>query len=130
MGNEFIPYTYTKTYQTTPTSAGADRQLMRASWPIGMWAELESITITSQIASGGQVVLWDQDLSNTTPTSRGSAGGALAIFGAPAGAVSAVSATTTQFGGDGRPKPKAYAGFAFQATQLNLHISALIRHRR
>lgn len=130
MGNEFIPYTYTKTYQTTPTSAGADRQLMRASWPLGMYAELEALTVTGQLATGAQVVLWDQDLSNTTPTTRGSAGGALAIFGVTAGASSGVAGTTVQYGGDGRPKPKAYGGFAFQASTLNVQISALIRHRR
>lgn len=130
MGNEFIPYTFTKTYKLEPTSAGQDRQLMRASWPLGMYAELEAITITGQIASAGQVVLWDQDLTNSTPTTRGSAGGALAIFGASAGAASGVGATTVEYGGDGRPKPKFYAGIATQASMLNVHISALVRHRR
>lgn len=114
-----------------PTSANADRQLMRASWPINMYAELESIRITNSVGSGGQVILWDQDLSNTTPTSRGSAGGYLAIFGVNAAGASAVASTTVEYGGAGHaPNPIFYAGIALQASLLNGHISALVRHRR
>ena len=114
-----------------PTSGNADRQLMRAPWPIGMYAELEAITVTGQIATGGQVILWDQDLSNTTPTTRGSAGGALAIFGVTAAGSSGVASTTVQYGAAGhQPNPKFFAGIACQASILNAHISALVRLRR
>jgi hypothetical protein len=136
IGNHQIyPYTYVEEYNLVPTSANADRQLARAPWPLGMYFELLAVRITSQAdVSGGQVVMWDQDLSNTTPTTRGSAGGSqVAIFGtnATSTGASGVSATTIAFGGpSGGPTPRFYGGIALQATRLNTHISAEVRIMR
>lgn len=133
LGNNhsFVPYSWTQEYNLSVTSANADRQLMRASWPLNLTARLLSIRITNTTgdASGGQVVLWDQDLSNTSTTSRGSAGGALAIFGVGAAAASGIAATTVEYGDEaGGPTPDFFAGIACQATRINAHISIQVLH--
>jgi hypothetical protein len=131
--DEFIPYTYHDTLQLMPTSASADRQLGRAPWPLNQYWELESLTITNSdgSASGGQIVLWDQDLTNTTPSTRGSAGGYLAAFGVGAAAASGVASTTIVYNQEGNaPRPKFYAGIAMQASRLNILVSAKVRVRR
>lgn len=129
--NEFVPYSWTQEYNLTVTSANSNQQLMRASWPLNLTAKLLSIRITNTTgdASGGQVVLWDQDLSNTTPATRGSAGGFLAIFGVGAAGASGVAATTIEYGREGGgTTPDFNAGIAVQASRLNTHISIQVLH--
>jgi len=130
--HDILPYSWTEEYSLIFTSASADRQIMRCSWPLNISAKLLSarVTQTTGDASGGQVILWDQDLSNVTPATRGSAGGYLAIFGV-VGTVGAsgVAATTIEYG-NGGPTPDFDAGIAAQATRLNMHISVEVLHHR
>lgn len=119
------PFSYYETYNLIVTSAGTNVQLARAPWTQGMYFELLDVRVGNQLASAGQVVMWDQDLSNTTPTTRGSAGQALAIYSAGAASASGQAAgiTTAEAG----PTTRFYAGIAMQASVLNAAVSALVR---
>jgi hypothetical protein len=93
-----------------------------------MYFELLDVRVGNQLATGGQVLIWDQDLSNTTPTTRGSAGQAIVVLGANAAAVSGVAAGTTAY--TAGPSPRFYAGLAMQASLINTQVSALVRIQR
>ena len=121
------PFSYFETYELTVTSASSDRQLMRAPWPIDMYAELIEVKISNSVGSAGQVVMWDQDLSNSTPTTRGSAGQALVIVAAGAAAFSGQSAASNE---DPGLATRFYGGCALQATIVNMQIQASFRIAR
>jgi hypothetical protein len=79
--------------------------------------------------SGGHVVMWDQDISNSTATAVGSAGAPRAVFGYGAATVSGVAASTVEYGRDGTPNPPFYAGIAFQVSTLNVHVDLKLKIR-
>lgn len=121
------PFSYFETYELTVTSASADRQIMRAPWPIDMYAELISVSVSNPLASAGQVVMWDQDLSNSTPTTRGSAGQALAVFSIGGAAFSGQSSTGTI---SSPPQTRFYGGIACQASIVNMGLAVTVRLAR
>ena len=124
--NEAVyPFSYLDTVNLVVTSANSDRQLYRAPWPLDMYVELLDVRVTNSLGSGGQIVMWDQDLSNTTPTTVGSAGQALAIFGVGGAAMSGVASATITY--EPGPTPRFYGGIAMQASALNAQISATVR---
>src|SRR6186713_2914034 len=66
------------------TSGATDFMITRAPWatPVNKYFVLRKVRVVNSepTASGStDTVFWDQDLSSTTPTKRGSAGGALFV---------------------------------------------------
>jgi hypothetical protein len=124
------PYEWFEDAQVYATSANTSVQLYRAPWPSGRYVEIVGARISNiGAASGGHVVMWDQDLSNTTPTAVGSAALPRAVFGYGAAVASGVGASTVEYGRDGTPNPPFYGGIAFQASTLNVHINLKLRIR-
>lgn len=124
------PYEWFEDAQLYVTSASTSLQLYRAPWPSGRYVEIVGARISNiGAASGGHVVMWDQDLSNTTPTSVGSAALPRAVFGYGAATVSGVAATTIEYGRDGTPTPAFFGGIALQTTTLNIHVNLKLRIR-
>ena len=60
-------------------SAATNTLIWRVPWgnPVNKVFEPTKIIFTTNTLSGGALTMWDQDLSSATPTSNGSAGGAL-----------------------------------------------------
>ena len=123
------PFSYFETYNVVVTSAGMSQQIMRAPWPLDMYAELITVKTSNSIASAGQLVLWDQDLSNTTPTTRGSAGQALQVFEAGAASFSGQAANVDE-GANVIPTTRFYGGIACQASVINMGVSVVVRIAR
>ena len=124
------PYEWYEDAQVYATSANTSLQLYRAPWPTGRYVEIIGARISNVgAASGGQVVMWDQDLSNTTPTTVGSAAAPRAIFAYGAAAASGVAASTVEYGRDGTPTPAFFGGIAFQASTINVHVNLKLRIR-
>jgi hypothetical protein len=122
---------YTEEYSTTILSASTNYQLARAPWPspVNKKIVLQKIWITSQTPSslGAQLVIWDQDLSNSTPPTRGSAGGATLILGAQGGSVSGVSAATMLISETQNTEKEFIGGFAMQSSIVNVNVSATFK---
>lgn len=123
------PFSYFETYNVVVTSAGMNQQLMRAPWPLDMYVELIAVKTANSLASAGQLVMWDQDLSNTTPTTRGSAGQALAVFEAGAAPFSGQAANVDE-GAHFIPATRFYGGIACQASVINMGVSFTVRIAR
>lgn len=77
------PFSMPYVNQTNSVTAGTATMIARAPWPqpVGKYFVLRKLVATinpgAGAVSGGLLSVWDQDLSNTTPISRGSAGGPL-----------------------------------------------------
>jgi hypothetical protein len=121
---------YTETYSVLVLSGASNFQLMRAPWPspVNKMAYLLNVMITPQGGgSGAQVVMWDQDLSNSTPPTRGSAGGAILILGAGASSFSGVATNTTTYSTLQMTHEPFVGGIAMQASQINTLVSARVK---
>jgi hypothetical protein len=122
---------YTEDYFVNVTSASSNFQLARAPWPSPVNKKLQLLQITMSptagTASGSQVVFWDQDLSNSTPPTRGSAGGAMLILGCTASANSGATTVTTVFSEHQTPEMQFNAGCAIQSSTLNNSIAAVFK---
>jgi hypothetical protein len=113
-------YGYYDDFEAVVVSAGTNTQIMRAPWPKNQYIRLDSIRVTNTIGSGSQILLWDQDLSNTTPTTRGSAGQALYVLTVGGASFSGQQGTTvTEQGLD----IKFYGGIACQGATVNMNIA-------
>ena len=86
-----MPVAFTKAI----TSAATDTLIWRVPWgnPVNKVFELRKIVFNANSVSGGNLSIWDQDLSSTTPTKNGSAGAALLTVTGPIATVSGVSAS-------------------------------------
>ena len=122
------PYEWYEDAQIYVTSANTSLQLYRAPWPSGSYVEIVGARISNiGAASGGHVLMWDQDISNTTPTPVGSAALPRAVFAYGAAAASGVAASTVEYGRDGTPNPPFFGGIALQASTLNVHIDVRLK---
>jgi hypothetical protein len=124
------PYEWYEDAQLYVTSANTSLQLYRAPWPSGRYVEIVGARISNVGAgSGGHVIMWDQDLSNSTPTSVGSAALPRAVFGYGAATASGVAASTIEYGRDGTPSPPFFGGIALQTTSTNVHVDLRLKIR-
>lgn len=89
---------YTIGYSVRIPSGAVNQQLVRMPWqtPVQKPGYLRKVMITNPVGTAGILNIWDQDLSNTTPPTAGSAGGAIyALEFELSGASGAASKTTT-----------------------------------
>ena len=123
---DYEPFTWRETYSVVVTSANSNFQLARMPWadPINKIGRLKKVTISNLDGAGATVHMWDQDLSSSTPTTRGSAGTALVVLGAGGAGASGVGATTVAWGEKDLPSTPFLGGMALQATRINVAISA------
>lgn len=68
----------------TAITATSGAMVARAPWPspVNKYFVLRKLVVTvnaANLTSGGTMPVWDQDVSNSTPVSRGSAGGPLLV---------------------------------------------------
>jgi len=122
---------YTEDYTLNILSANTSYQLARAPWPspINKKMQLLQINVTPTVGTGlgSQVVIWDQDLSNSTPPTRGSAGGAILTIGATGSAVSGTATATTALSEIQTVEHTFIAGVAMQATTVNVNVAATLK---
>lgn len=127
---QYEPFTYTLTKKVTGTSANLNFQLTRVPWadPFNLTYHLKEIHITNPDGAAGQVLLWDQDLSNTTPASRGSASvdGAVYVAGVAASGSSGTGLTAVIT----LANPLKFdAGIAMQVSKLNMTVVGILDAR-
>lgn len=103
-------------YVANAIVAGANtnaNMVARAPWPqpVGKYFVLRKLVIAGLPAniSGALLNIWDQDLSNTTPIGRGSAGGPLMVIPF-VGVISGLSASMTVLDIDACPQQMFQAG--------------------
>jgi hypothetical protein len=122
---------YTETYTLNVLSGSTNYQLMRAPWPSPVNKKVQIlqcvITPTVGTAVGTSVAIWDQDLSNSTPPTRGSAGGALLTLGAAGSAASGTATVSTIFSEHQLPEQTFLAGIALQSTTVNVNIAMTVK---
>ena len=123
----YEPFTYTLTKKVTGTSATSNFQLTRVAWadPFNLTYHLKEVHIVNPDGAACQVTFWDQDLSNTTPTTRGSAStdGSLYIAGVPASGSSGTGTTTVIT----LAHPVRFdAGIAYQVSKINTTVIGII----
>jgi hypothetical protein len=121
-----IPFSYRVVKTKKITSAGVDTLLTRAPWqaPINKYYRIIKVVITNYNGSAGTLSLWDQDLSSTTPATRGSAGAALVNLSCPGPAASGAGiSNTVTFGSDALPNERFEAGITAQmSNSLNTFV--------
>lgn len=109
VGGAFIsPYSYRVHKQTLLQSAMAI-QVSRTPWA-SVWGirwEIKKVILANNQTTQMDLRAWDQDLTNSSPLSRGSSGGPLLIFHVAASATSGVYITNTY---DQGVIPVAYFG--------------------
>jgi len=122
---------YTEDYSINILSANTSMQLARAPWPSPVNKKMQllqiNVTPTAGTALGSAVVLWDQDLSNSTPPTRGSAGGAILTFGATGSAASGTASITSSLSEIQTVEHQFIAGVAIQATTINVNVAATFK---
>lgn len=123
MTRESEPFCFPDEYNVRITSANSNFQVARAPWPdpVNKYFVLKTVHVTNLDGAATAVHLWDQDLSNTTPATAGSAGTALVVLEGAASAASGVAGATTRY--ENLPPRKFFAGIAAQASRINVHIA-------
>lgn len=112
------PFAYTLGYSIRIPSGATNQQLVRMPWqtPVQKPGYLREIMVTNPVGIGGTLSIWDQDLSNTTPPTAGSAGAAVITLEITAAAASGVSSTTKVYGIDSLPDIPFIGGLACQSS--------------
>lgn len=116
--NERKPFGYTQGYSVRIASGAVNQQLVRMPWqtPVQKPGYLREVMVTSSWGTGGTLSIWDQDLSNTTPPTAGSAGAALITLEIGLSAASGVSSATKLYGIDNLPDIPFIGGLACQSS--------------
>lgn len=112
------PFGYTIGYSVRVPSGATSQQLVRMPWqtPVQKPGYLRKVYVTNPVGLAGRIDIWDQDLSNTTPPTAGSAGAALFVLGFAASGLSGAGSNTTMFGLDDLPNIPIIGGLAAQST--------------
>lgn len=118
-------FSFKKGYSVRIASGAVSTQLVRMPWqvPVQKPGVLRKVLISNQFATAGTLAIWDQDLSNTTPPTAGSAGAALLPLGFGASTVSGSAFQTTVYTADQLPEIQFYAGMATQSTQPGITVA-------
>lgn len=122
---------YVETYHVDFTSAASDFMVARAPWasPVGKKFQLVSVVATNRNQNGlsSRVILWDQDLSNSTPPTAGSAGAALVELGVTAGGTSGGGGVTTSLSNDICEPQEFIGAITGQSSLLNVHLAVTVK---
>lgn len=127
------PFSMPYVNHVTNVVANTATMIARAPWPqpVGKYFVLRKLVATyTGLTSGGvSLAVWDQDLSNTTPIARGSAGGPLLVIpatqvGSTAGQASGISIPSmTILDIDACPQEMFQAGICIQSFASGLTVS-------
>ena len=111
-------FSFKKGYSIPIPSGSSNVQLVRMPWqtPVQKPGIITKVLISNPVGTAGTLSLWDQDLSNTTPPTRGSAGQAVLSFGFSASGASGVAQATTSYTREQIPEIQFVGGIASQST--------------
>lgn len=123
---------YVETYHVDFTSAALTFMIARAPWasPVNKKFQLVSLVATNSATGAenqGEVILWDQDLSNSTPPTAGSAGAALVRLGVNASAASGVGAVTNVLSTNECPPREFIGAITGQSSLINVHLAITVK---
>ena len=112
------PFGYTIGYSVKVPSGATSQQLVRMPWqtPVQKPGYLRKLYVTNPVNTVGRIDIWDQDLTNTTPPTAGSAGAALFSLEMGASGLSGAGSETTLYGLDNLPNIPIIGGLACQST--------------
>jgi hypothetical protein len=112
-------FSWKKGYSVRIASGAVTTQLVRMPWapPVQQPGVLRKVLISNPVGLAGTLAIWDQDQSNTTPPTAGSAGAALIPLEFGASALSGSASKTTVYTADQLPEIKFVAGMSAQSTQ-------------
>ncbi len=112
------PFAYTLGYSKFIPSGAVSTQLVRMPWqtPVQKPGYVRKVSVTSAWGTGGTLAIWDQDLSNTTPPTAGSAGAAIYTLEITTSALSGVSSKTTLYTTDQLADIPFIGGLACQSS--------------
>ena len=120
MANIFTrkPFSYTLGYSVKVPSGSTSQQLVRMPWqtPVQKPGYVRKVAITSAWGAEGALNIWDQDLSNTTPPTAGSAGAAIYSLEIGKSALSGAASETTLYTADQLADIPFIGGLACQST--------------
>ncbi len=116
--NTHKPFSYTRGYSVRIASGATSTQLVRMPWqtPVQKPGVLRKIMISNPVGTAGRLDIWDQDLSNTTPPTAGSAGAALLPLEFSASGASGAGSATKVYTADQLPEIPFIGGLACQSS--------------
>lgn len=100
VGTSFIePFSYRQRHQKTIASGSSTNQIARMPWqsPVQRTGKIKRLAVSNPVGTAGYLSIWDQDNSNTTPPTTGSAGDALLLLEIGASGASGVAVKTTVY---------------------------------
>lgn len=112
------PFSFKQGYSVRIASGSTSTQLVRMPWqtPVQKPGVITKIVINNPVGTAGVLNIWDQDLSNTTPPTAGSAGAALLPLEFGASAASGTATKTTVYTVDQLPNIQFIGGIVCQST--------------
>lgn len=124
------PFSYRQAHVKIIASGDTDYQIARMPWqtPVQKPGVIRKLAVTNN-ASGvtGNLIIWDQDISNTTPPTAGSAGAALISLALPAAGASGAGGTTV-YTSDQLPELYFIGGIAAQASTDSVTVMAEVEY--
>ena len=125
------PFSYRLTHTASIASGSVSTQIARMPWqsPVNKPGRLKKLAVTNTIfGAAGTISIWDQDLSNTTPPTAGSAGGAILALEITAVAASGVGSKTVFYAENDLPEVEFIGGLAAQSTLPGVKVLAEIEY--
>lgn len=104
-------------------TANTNTQLMLVNWKKGRKVKLKKVIISNRSANRGRVVIWDQDLSDSSVPATGSATAPLLELGVDAVATAGIGSATAKYAEYELPSIEFQAGIALQVSEANMFIA-------
>jgi hypothetical protein len=124
------PFNFKQGYSVKIASGAVSTQLVRMPWqtPVQKPGVLRKIMIHNPVGTAGRLDIWDQDLSNTTPPTAGSAGASLFPLEFGASGASGVANKTTSYTAEQIPEVPFIGGVASQSTLPGVTINVEVEY--
>lgn len=125
------PFSYRLGHKSSIASGSVSTQIARMPWqsPVNKKGIVKKIAVTNTIfGSAGILRIWDQDLSNTTPPTAGSAGDAIYTLEISPVAASGVGSKTVFYAENDLPEIDFIGGLACQSTLPGVSVLAEIEY--
>src|SRR5215211_516534 len=119
------PFGWKKGYSKFIPSGAVTTQLVRMPWapPVQQPGVLRKVLISNPVGLAGSLAIWDQDQTNTTPPTAGSAGASLIPLEFGLSGLSGSAVKTTTYTADMLPEIKFVAGMSAQSTQPGVTVA-------
>jgi len=125
------PFSYRETDYAIIASGAVSTQVARMPWqsPVNKPGIIKKIAVTNRVfGQAGTLSVWDQDLTNTTPPTAGSAGAAIYSLEIGSVAASGVGSKTTFYSENDLPEVQFIAGVAVQSSLPGVTVIAEIEY--